>query len=100
MGSPARQRRTTLDERKSRTLPPGAVLMRSREASRYSRAMLTVWARLTAFFSVAYTAEGADIPSRGRLAQLVRARALQARGRRFEPCTAHHHAPGHASLGT
>jgi hypothetical protein len=26
----------------------------------------------------------------GRLAQLVRARALQARGRRFEPCTAHH----------
>ena|SRR6185437_12169494 len=25
----------------------------------------------------------------GRLAQLVRARALQARGRRFEPCTAH-----------
>src|SRR5258708_27773002 len=26
----------------------------------------------------------------GRLAQLVRARALQARGRRFEPFTAHH----------
>jgi hypothetical protein len=28
--------------------------------------------------------------SRGRLAQLVRAPALQAGGRRFEPCTAHH----------
>src|SRR5271157_6228043 len=27
---------------------------------------------------------------RGRLAQLVRAPALQAGGRRFEPCTAHH----------
>src|SRR6266571_5894138 len=27
--------------------------------------------------------------SNGRLAQLVRARALQARGRRFESCTAH-----------
>src|SRR6516165_4071044 len=26
----------------------------------------------------------------GRLAQLVRAPALQAGGRRFEPCTAHH----------
>ena len=30
------------------------------------------------------------VDARGRLAQLVRARALQARGRRFEPCTAHH----------
>src|SRR6267378_3166267 len=28
----------------------------------------------------------------GRLAQLVRAPALQAGGRRFEPCTAHHFA--------
>src|SRR6266404_8331575 len=28
--------------------------------------------------------------SSGRLAQLVRAPALQAGGRRFEPCTAHH----------
>src|SRR5271157_6280602 len=33
---------------------------------------------------------------RGRLAQLVRAPALQAGGRRFEPCTAHH--PFAASL--
>ena len=30
------------------------------------------------------------IHSRGRLAQLVRAPVLQAGGRRFEPCTAHH----------
>ena len=29
-------------------------------------------------------------PSSGRLAQLVRAPALQAGGRRFESCTAHH----------
>src|SRR6267154_839868 len=29
-------------------------------------------------------------PQRGRLAQLVRAPALQAGGRRFESCTAHH----------
>jgi hypothetical protein len=29
------------------------------------------------------------VPARGRLAQLVRAPALQAGGRRFEPCTAH-----------
>ena len=33
---------------------------------------------------------GADNTLRGRLAQLVRAPALQAGGRRFEPCTAHH----------
>ena len=32
----------------------------------------------------------------GRLAQLVRAPALQAGGRRFEPCTAHHSALGTA----
>ena len=31
-----------------------------------------------------------DNALRGRLAQLVRAPALQAGGRRFEPCTAHH----------
>ena len=37
--------------------------------------------------------------ARGRLAQLVRARALQARGRRFEPCTAHQFGFG-ASPGT
>ena len=30
---------------------------------------------------------------RGRLAQLVRAPVLQAGGRRFEPCTAHHQSP-------
>jgi hypothetical protein len=30
------------------------------------------------------------VAARGRLAQLVRAPALQAGGRRFEPCTAHH----------
>lgn len=33
------------------------------------------------------------ISPEGRLAQLVRARALQARGRRFEPCTAHQALP-------
>ncbi len=38
----------------------------------------------------------------GRLAQLVRAPALQAGGRRFEPCTAHHPAipqRGRSSVG-
>ena len=36
-----------------------------------------------------YTAYAAKARN-GRLAQLVRAPALQAGGRRFEPCTAHH----------
>jgi hypothetical protein len=64
-------------------------------------------ARLTVFSALAYTREGAvraDAPQsgsdrcgllaarryEGRLAQLVRAPALQAGGRRFESCTAHH----------
>ena len=33
---------------------------------------------------------GMRVKTSGRLAQLVRAPALQAGGRRFEPCTAHH----------
>jgi hypothetical protein len=33
---------------------------------------------------------GFRVPPSGRLAQLVRAPALQAGGRRFESCTAHH----------
>jgi hypothetical protein len=62
---------------------------------------------LTGFFAVPYTqieARFADSPPssfdwnesliarkyNGRLAQLVRAPALQAGGRRFESCTAHH----------
>ncbi len=62
---------------------------------------------LTRFFRVTYTRKGAiragspqvefrPVPVwpraafEGRLAQLVRAPALQAGGRRFESCTAHH----------
>ena len=68
---------------------------------------ISVWWGLTDFSAVTYTREGAvraDAPLRiltrrgnlvareyeGRLAQLVRAPALQAGGRRFESCTAHH----------
>ena len=39
-----------------------------------------------------------DSPSCGRLAQLVRARASHARGRRFESCSAHHASRGPSLL--
>ncbi|SRR6266568_55218 len=51
---------------------------------RNSRAKTQAAARVDAFRSFLYD------ESAGRLAQLVRAPALQAGGRRFEPCTAHH----------
>ncbi len=45
---------------------------------------------LTPFFATPILKYERSYLGPGRLAQLVRARALQARGRRFEPCTAHH----------
>src|SRR2546427_569480 len=54
------------------------------EFQRNSPAKTQAAARVDAFRSFLYD------ESVGRLAQLVRAPALQAGGRRFEPCTAHH----------
>ncbi len=63
---------------------PLSVLCAPREFQRNSRAKTQAAARVDAFRSFLYD------ESVGRLAQLVRAPALQAGGRRFEPCTAHH----------
>src|SRR2546425_1591754 len=54
------------------------------EFQRNSPAKTQAAARVDALRSFLYD------ESVGRLAQLVRAPALQAGGRRFEPCTAHH----------
>ncbi len=61
-----------------------SVLSAPREFQRNSRAKRQAAARVDAFRCLLYD------ESAGRLAQLVRAPALQAGGRRFEPCTAHH----------
>src|SRR5260370_24467863 len=63
---------------------PLSVLCAPREFQWNSRAKTQAAARVDAFRSFLYD------ESVGRLAQLVRAPALQAGGRRFEPCTAHH----------
>src|SRR5437899_2850230 len=63
---------------------PLSVLCAPREFQRNSRAKTQAAARVDALRSFLYD------ESVGRLAQLVRAPALQAGGRRFEPCTAHH----------
>src|SRR6266566_6769009 len=61
-----------------------SVLSAPREFQRNSRAKTRAAARVDAFRCLLYDASAA------RLAQMVRAPALQAGGRRFEPCTAHH----------
>src|SRR5712692_6317573 len=63
---------------------PLSVLCAPREFRRNSPAKTQAAARVDAFRCLLYD------ESAGRLAQLVRAPALQAGGRRFEPCTAHH----------
>src|SRR5712691_11215628 len=67
---------------------PLSVLCAPREFQRNSPAKTQAAARVDAFRSFLYD------ESVGRLAQLVRAPALQAGGRRFEPCTAHHPCSG------
>ena len=62
--------------------------------------LLPIWVRSWASDPGGPPGDGVSALKSGRLAQLVRAPALQAGGRRFESCTAHHLSAGWSLCGS